>query len=247
MHGSERKLGVIQSCYVPWRGYFDFIRSVDVFVIYDDVEFSSGGWRNRNRLKTESGLKWLTVPVVGGAGSLCIDEVRIGNARKPWRQSHEGLIKAALEGAAFFDDAIRLWREGVVHQGDRLSELNERMIRVICEYLGISTPIVRSRAYAPTGKGSARLLDLLGKLHADAYLSGPSADDYLDKDAFRRSGIRLEYKSYDYPSYPQRWGQFEGAVSILDLIANCGREGARWLRSSTPDRVVVEPCSERLS
>lgn len=233
-------MGVIQSCYLPWRGYFDFIRSVDLFVIYDDVCYSAGGWRNRNRLKTSSGMKWLTVPVESGAGGRNIDEVKIGRSRKPWIEGHRGLIRNALKNAPYFDDVLRLWSDGVAKDCDHLSELNERMLRLVCEYLGISTRIIRARPYMPVGDGTARLLDLLRKLEAGAYLSGPSAEDYLDKEAFRRSGIRLEYKSYDYLPYPQLWGPFDGAVSILDLIANCGPQAARLIQSLTPDRTIVD-------
>lgn len=90
------------------------------------------------------------------------------------------------------------------------------------------------------GTKTDRLIDLSKKLNATTYLSGPSADAYLDKEAFRRNGIRLEYKSYDYEPYPQLWGPFEGAVTVLDLIANCGPAAKNHIRSRTPDKVVIE-------
>jgi hypothetical protein len=233
------RVGVIQSSYIPWRGYFDFIASVDLFVIYDDVQFSTGSWRNRNKLKTKDGLRWLSVPVQAKAGSLPIDKVRIGRTLKPWQDMHRNHLRDALAHSPFFDTAISLWEEGISAQDIYLSQLNIRLIRIICRYLGISTPIALARDYATTGAKSGRLVSLLRKVGATSYLSGPAAKGYLEEAVFRENGIRLEYKSYDYPAYPQLWGGFEGAVSILDLIANCGPDARNLLKSVSPNEIAV--------
>lgn len=120
-----------------------------------------------------------------------------------------------------------------------ISQLNIRLIRRISEFLQISTPMMLSSELAAEGGKTERLIDLLKKLNATSYLSGPSADTYLDKGAFRRNGIGLEYKSYDYEPYPQLWGPFEGAVTVLDLIANCGPHSVELIHSLTPNRVIV--------
>jgi hypothetical protein len=232
------RVGVIQSCYVPWRGYFDFIASCDLFVVYDDVQYSSGGFRNRNRVKHPAGLKWLTVPVRAHSG-MRIDEVPIGNPRKPWRDEHRRLLSESLAPAPFAPEALSLWEEGAAAECGLLSELNVRLLRLVAGHLGIRTPIALSSEMTLRGSGTERLLGLLAQVGASAYLSGPSARDYLDKARFAQEGIRLEYKSYDYPPYPQPWGAFEGRVTILDLIANCGRNAAQYLRSLTPAEVAV--------
>src|SRR5712691_7533698 len=130
------RVGIIQSNYVPWRGYFDFIASVDLFVVYDDVQYSSGTWRNRNQLKTASGLKWLTVPVKKKLG-LAIDETEIEYAH-PWIEQNRGLLKASLGKCPFYGESSVIWEEGV-RSGDRtISELNVRLIKLICQSLQIS-------------------------------------------------------------------------------------------------------------
>lgn len=120
-----------------------------------------------------------------------------------------------------------------------ISQLNIKLIRRVCDYLNISTPMLLSSELKLTGSKTDRLIDLLKKLNANTYLSGPSADAYLDKEAFRSNGIQLEYKSYDYARYPQLWGEFVGEVTALDLIANCGPEARNHIRSRTPDIVVI--------
>lgn len=226
------RVGVIQSCYVPWRGYFDFIASVDRFVLYDDVQYSRGSWRNRNRLKTRNGLRWLTVPVDHVFGQR-IDEVRIGaSTRGDWRGAHERQLRDALGPAPHFETALALWRDATAPDHRRLTDLNEALLRAICGYLGITTPIERSSAHPLRAGRMERLLDLLVRTGATTYVSGPSARDYLDEPLLAAHGIALEYKTYDYAPYPQLWGPFEGAVTILDLIANCGPEACAHLRAA---------------
>lgn len=235
------RVGVIQSCYVPWRGYFDFIASVDTFVIYDDVQYSSGSWRNRNQVKTENGLQWLTVPVKYHFGD-SIDAVAVGQPTGlPWQEKHRQLLARALDKAPYFSAAMGIWEAAISHKDSMLTALNQRLITEICRYLGITTSIVTSRGYELTGSKTTRLLDLLKKLRTTTYVSGPAAKDYLDENLFAENGIGLEYKSYDYAPYPQLWGDFSGTVTILDLIANCGPESRNLLQSRTANEIAVSP------
>ena len=61
----SKKVAILQSNYIPWKGYFDIIASVDEFIIFDEMQYTTRDWRNRNRIKTQNGLKWLTIPVNG--------------------------------------------------------------------------------------------------------------------------------------------------------------------------------------
>lgn len=232
------RVGAIQSCYVPWRGYFDFIASCDVFVIYDDVQYSTGGFRNRNRVKLPSGLRWITVPVAHRFGDR-IDQVRIGSSCAPWRETHRRLLRESFARAPHGADALALWEDGVASPVDRLTPLNVGLLERVMAYLGIGTRLVHSADLAPAGRSTGRLIDLLRKVGARTYLSGPSARAYLDESAFRDAGIGLEFKTYDYAPYPQSWGAFEDAVTILDLVAHCGPRAREHLASRTPNEVAV--------
>ncbi|MCL2925001.1 MAG: WbqC family protein [Trichodesmium sp. MAG_R04] len=232
------KVGIIQSSYIPWRGYFDFINSVDSFIIYDDVLFSKGSWRNRNQVKTRSGLTWISVPV-NSKLELPIDRVLICK-NIPWRRKHRGLLKDSLQSAPFFKDAICLWEECVNGSETTISELNIKLIKTICAYLNIATPILMSRDYQVKGSKTERLIQLLKKSGATTYLSGPTAKGYLDEKLFREHKIRLEYKTYDYDPYPQLFGNFIGTVTVLDTIANTGKDAIESLTSKTPSIIAVE-------
>lgn len=233
------RAGILQSSYIPWRGYFDFIRSVDLFILFDDVAFGSkSSWRHRNQLKFETRLKWVTVPVKS-KHDMAIDQVLIDTEGGDWRERHRRLITESIRQAPFFRDALGLWEKGTAENTLYLSRLNLKLIRSICEYLKIQTPIVDARDYSATGAKTERLVQLLKKAGADTYLSGPSGQAYIKEDLFRQNGIRLEYKTYDYPAYPQISGEFAGSVSVLDLIANVGPQAPEFLRSQTPNRIAV--------
>jgi hypothetical protein len=233
------RIGVIQSSYVPWRGYFDFIASVDAFVFHDDIQYTKNDWRNRNRIKTPKGTEWLTVPVHYKEVSQLICETSIDHSTA-WQKKHFRKMQESYREAPYAQVALDILASVQVEQSETISNLNMELTKRICAYLCITTPLIASSDLFLVGKKTDRLIDLLKKLSATTYLSGPSADAYLDKDAFRKNDIRLEYKSYDYGPYPQLWGPFEGAVTVLDLIANCGPDAKNGIRSRTPDRVIIE-------
>lgn len=210
-----------------------------MFVFYDDVQYSKNGWRNRNKIKTPKGAEWLTVPVVHRNLSQLISETRTRDD-VTWRKKHHGAWAANYRAAPYFDEVMELLGDLEETQERTISELNSRLTRRICDYLEIKTPMILSSNLSLRGIKTERLIDLLKKLNATTYLSGPSADAYLDKDRFRQNGIQLEYKSYDYAPYPQLWGDFIGEVTVLDLIANCGPDAKGHIRSRTPDRVIIE-------
>lgn len=232
------KVGVIQSSYIPWRGYFDFIASVDVFVFHDDIQYTKGDWRNRNKLKSAKGTEWLTVPVSYKNVAQLICETPI-DFTTPWAKKHLRVFEAHYRKAPYFEQAAELLSGLDDPRHETISQLNVFLIRHICDYLDINTTLFLSSELALQGSKTERLIDLLKKLNATAYLSGPSADAYLDKALFRQNGIQLEYKSYDYAPYPQLWGNFIGEVSVLDMIANCGPKSAEYLCSRKPNISVV--------
>lgn len=232
------KVGIIQSNYIPWRGYFDFIASVDLFIFHDDLQYTKGDWRNRNRIKIANDLKWLSVPVKYLKTSQLIVETTIDYSTA-WQKAHINQFRAAYSKAPFVHEALYILETAFAHRDNTISQLNVRIIKLLCSYLKITTKLRMSNEYCPTGNKTERLINLLTKAGATSYLSGPAAKAYLDEDAFRKAGIGLSYKSYIYEPYPQQWGDFEGAVTVLDLIANCGPESKKYLKSKIPDEVVI--------
>jgi hypothetical protein len=232
------RVGVIQSNYIPWRGYFDFIDTVDLFVFHDDLQYTKNDWRNRNRIMTDGGLRWLTVPVKYSKVNQRIDEVPLDYSQN-WTEHHLHLLEANYRRAPFFQAYVHQFAGIISRTFPSISELNVALCRWIMQVLDIRTPTCMSRELNLSGTKSERLIDLLTKVGGTSYLSGPSAAAYLDLELFHRHGIRVEYKSYDYPPYPQLQSGFHGDVSILDLLFNTGPDARHYVKGSTPDRIVA--------
>lgn len=233
-----KKVGIIQSNYIPWRGYFDFINSVDLFIFHDDLQYTKRDWRNRNQVKVQSGTKWLSVPVHYTHTSQLISDVTIDYSSN-WCKYHQCVFSEFYRKSPYLSDSLHFFKLIADRHFETISDLNTFLIQEIMSYLDIHTPVMFSSELDPIGSKTERLIDVLQKVDADVYVSGPSASAYLDLDLFRESNIGLEYKTYDYDPYPQLWGDFIGTVSVLDLIANCGPESKNFIHSHTRNNVVV--------
>lgn len=226
------RAAIIQPSFFPWRGYFDIIATVDVFVYLDDVQYTKRDWRNRNVIKTPVGPRWLTVPTQASDRSTIIRETLIDYS-DPFEIRHIRQVEAAYHGARYKDHAVRLLKDTYQERYGSIGDLAIATTAHTCRYLGITTPTLRSSEMGVSGAKTDRLLAILAKVGASTYVSGPSADAYLDKPAFSERGIQLEYKNYDYQAYSQLWGDFLGQVSILDLIANVGMDSRHFLMSAS--------------
>jgi hypothetical protein len=227
------RICIIQSCYIPWKGFFDLIGRCDEYVIFDGAQYAKGHWHNRNRIKTAGGLEWLTIPVITkGRFKQRIDEVEI---EKPWADKHWRALELAYRRAPFFEHfapAVRSWYERADREA-QLTNVNEIFLQGIAGLLGLKTRMVRDAAYPAAGIKTERLLGIARAAGADRYLSGPSARGYFDESMFEAAGITPEWMSYEgYPEYPQLYGGFEHAVSVLDLLFNSGSQAPRFLKRS---------------
>lgn len=226
-----KKVAILQSNYIPWKGYFDLIAAVDEFIIFDQMQYTKRDWRNRNKIKTPQGELWLTIPVkVKGRYYQTISETMIdGN---DWIDVHWQSLHQCYKRAPFFLE-IASWLEPLYEtlKNASLSDTNRKFIEAICAYLQIDTKISNSSDYVLIDGKSERLADLCIQVEGTEYVSGPSAKNYIDPDVFSASGLTLSWFDYsNYPSYPQLWGGFVHEVSILDLLFNCGKDAPNYMR-----------------
>jgi hypothetical protein len=224
-----KKVAVLQSNYFPWKGYFDIIHDVDVFIFHDDLQFTKNDWRNRNRIKTPNGTRWLTIPV-GPRDEQLICEVQLPD--RDWQKDHWNIIDRCYRKAPFFKQYQSFLEEVFLgKKWNSLSELNQYLIRSISkEFLSIKTEFQDSREYCVEGRKTDRLLSLLRKVGANIYLSGPAGRDYIDEKRFEEARIKLFYKNYDgYPEYPQFYPPFAAGVSIIDLLFHVGPDAPYYI------------------
>jgi hypothetical protein len=226
-----KRVGVIQSNYIPWKGYFDIINMVDEFIFYDCVQYTKNDWRNRNKIKTPEGGKWITIPVHVESLSQTIQEVKISD--KTWAQRHWSTISQWYAAARYYKEYKNIFEEAYLSTGSEyLCEINHAFIKLVNNLLGIPTKMRHSSEFNLQGKRLERLVDLLEQTGATLYLSGPAAKEYLMEPLFEEAKISIEWMDYsNYPEYSQAYPPFDHAVSIIDLIFNEGPDAQKYMKS----------------
>jgi hypothetical protein len=228
----EKKVAIVQSNYIPWKGYFDLINSVNEFILYDDMQYTRRDWRNRNLIKTANGPQWLTVPVqVKGKYFQKIRETEVGDPA--WARDHWRSVAHSYARARHFKD-YKDWAEQLYLGCEEtlLSRVNYRFLTAVCALLGVRTKISWSMDYELADGKTERLVALCRQAGATEYLSGPAAKDYMDEALFEREGIALRYMDYSgYPEYEQLFPPFEHGVTVLDLIFNEGPDATKYMKS----------------
>ena len=227
-----KKIAILQSNYIPWKGYFDLINMVDEFILYDDMQYTKRDWRNRNKIQTEQGLKWLSIPVeVKGKYFQKINETKI--SEKDWGKKHWNTIKHTYSKAPYFKDYKDIFEELYLNgEKEYLSQINYKFIVAICNILEIRTKIRWSSEFKLIDGQTEKLLGICKDCNADVYISGPAAKDYFDEELAQNENIKVEWINYsDYKEYTQLNDPFEHGVSILDLIFNEGSNATKFMKS----------------
>ena len=184
---------ITQSNYIPWKGYFDAISAVDIFVVYDEMQYTKRDWRNRNQIITPQGVKWLTIPVdVKGKFSQKINETKI--ADKKWATSHWNLLKQNYKDSKYFKEMAE-WIEPLYKNCsfEYLSEVNIHFIREINKFLKIETEILFSKDLELGDGKTEKLVKICKDLDVNHYFSGPAAKNYMDEDLFKKEQIEVTY------------------------------------------------------
>ena len=228
MTAQPKRVAIVQSNYVPWKGYFDLIAATDEFILYDDAQYTRRDWRNRNQIKTPQGVQWLTVPVrVKGRYHQSIRETEIDGtewAEQHWTRLRQNYARAP-HFARYAPELEALYLHG---RHDTLSALNLAMLTWVNRQLGIATRMSSSSDYTLEGDRTDKLLNLCLQAGATEYLSGPAARDYLDESRFAAAQVAVRW--FDYPAYPpyaQLWGEFVHGVTVLDVLFHCGPDARR--------------------
>ena len=228
----KKKVGILQSNYIPWKGYFDLISYVDEFIIYDDCQFTKRDWRNRNKIKTPKGLKWLTIPVeVKGKYYQKIKDTKI--ADKHWGKTHWSKISNNYSKTKFFNIYKDIFEP--LYMDNKhvfLNQINFSFIKTINKILNINTKMKWSMEYKlRSTSANQRILNICKQSNASTYVSGPLAKSYIDQKQFLKEGINIKWFSYDnYKVYHQLFPPFEHKVSVLDLIFNEGKDAKNFIK-----------------
>ncbi len=229
-----KRVAIVQSNYIPWKGYFDLVRAVDEFILLDSVQYTRRDWRNRNKIKTSQGTAWLTIPVrCKGLYLQRICDTEIEGT--DWAKRHWASLCLHYRRAPYFAEYREQFES--LYMGDQsrlLSEVNRKFLNTVCETLGIVTTITNDSEYQSTTGKNERLLELCLQSGATEYLSGPAAKGYLDEELFQKHGIRVLFADYsNYREYVQLFPPFDHAVTVLDLLFNTGPLAKSYMKNVT--------------
>lgn len=234
----ELTLVAIQPNFIPWRGYFDLIDDADICVLLDDVQYTHRDWRNRNKLKGSNGSFWVTVPVSKNVTrSTLIMDTKI-NYSQDWIQTQLVTIEQLYSKCPHFTKYYNRYSEILHSRPTTICDLDTTLITWLCTELGITTKLLKASTLGARPNKADGILYLVKQLDATRYISGPAASSYLKQSDFETIRVLLLYKCYDYEPYPQRFPPFDSAVSVLDLLFNCGTNSRQHLKSLTPPKTA---------
>lgn len=232
---------ILQPGYLPWLGFFDQMYKSDRFVILDDVQYDKHSWRNRNRIKTASGVQWLTVPVlISGKNQPIIKGVLIDN-KMNWRKKHLKGIEQNYKKSQFFKDYFYIFEETFSKEWKYLIDLDMEFIYRLNAVLGLNRKIIFASDLNIKTDKTERLINICQMLNASKYLTGDAAKEYIDAGEFIKHNIQLEFHDYSHPTYKQLYGEFIPYLSIIDLIFNHGDESLEIL---TGQKLVPESINQ---
>jgi WbqC-like protein family len=231
---NRKTIVILQSCYIPWKGYFDLMACADEFLLFDEVQYTKNDWRNRNRIVLNGKLHWLTLPVrTAGNFGAAIDQAEV--SKPDWAQAHWNTLQQAYRDAPHFRSIAPRLEEDYRTTGalTRLSRINEHFLRSIAAQLGLGTTIMHADIVPrTTADPTGRLVEICKARCATDYVSGPAAREYLKIAAFRDAGIAVHFAKYaGYPTYVQDCEPFEHGVSIVDTLMRCGLDARRHLQA----------------
>jgi len=224
-----KKIAILQSNYIPWKGYFDLINLVDEFIILDDVQYTKNDWRNRNLIKTGHGLKWLTIPVQQISLGQCIKDIEICDNK--WSKKHWTSLSQAYSKAKYFHEYKEIFEYLYMETKYKyLSDVNYQFIIAINNILKIKTRIRRSTEFHSTARKTGRVLDICKQCNATEYVSGPAAKAYFDLEMAERENIKITWMDYNnYKEYSQLYSSFEHNVTVLDLLFSTGPNAMEYI------------------
>tara|TARA_A100001515_G_scaffold69483_3_gene55247 strand:- start:1086 stop:1784 length:699 start_codon:yes stop_codon:yes gene_type:complete len=227
----RNKIIITQSNYIPWKGYFTTMRHATHIVLYDDAQYTKRDWRNRNKIITQKGPTWLTIPIdVKGKFNQKVNEAKVKNNQ--WSIDHWNKLRENYKKAPHFKQYSKYFEDIYLKQlpkHEYLSDINRIMLKICIDLLGIEIEILDSREFNIRGGKTGKLINICKDLEADEYFTGPAAKGYMEENLFDENNIKLTYYDLEnFPEYNQSWNDFSHFVSVLDMFFNLGDETSKY-------------------
>jgi hypothetical protein len=216
------RIAIMQPGYLPWLGFFELMHNCDLFVLFDDVQYTKKDWRSRNRIRTKNGWMWLSVPVMTkGKQFQLINEAKINNSFA-WRNKHFKAVEINYRKSRYFGEYFPHFKKILSFDWEYLVELDLELIKWLSAEIGIHKGIIKSSSLKTEGCREDKIIAVCKVLKADELYDSMAAASFLDVQKFQAKGIRLFFQNYTHPVYIQVYSPFTPFMSTLDLLFNCG-------------------------
>ena len=226
----SRTLVIHQPDFLPYLGFFHRLLYADALIILDDVQFLRRGWHHRDKIKTPSGEKWITVGIKKAPQETKIKDIILNDSN--WREENLKLFRLNYEKADFFEEIFPYLESLYSKKIGKMLEFNMESIYMLLKLFDIKIDIKYSSIYKSTYKANELLADILKKEGATHYLSGIGARDYYDEAPFKKAGVGVVWQDFKHPVYKQINGEFIPYLSSIDMFFNCGIEESRKILRS---------------
>ncbi len=221
------RISIMQPGYLPWLGFFELIYNSDIFVLFDDVQYTKKDWRNRNRIRTSNGWIWLTVPVLTKGNRLQrICQARVNNSTN-WPQKHLKAIEINYKKAKYFDQYFTGLVKIFNSKWDYLVDLDIEIIKWVTGSLGIDKRILKSSELNIMVDGQEKIIEICKILGSNELYDSKAAALLLNEEDFMRKGIKIIFQNYEHPVYEQVYKPFMPYMSVVDLLFNCGEKSLK--------------------
>lgn len=218
-NGNRVIVGIMQPYFFPYIGYWQLMNAVDKYVIYDDVNFIKGGWINRNRILVNGEVKYVNVPMIGASPNKLINEVGVNPSEKEINKTLRQ-IEAAYKKAPFFDTVYPMIEKILCGGHENLAVLIAESFRVVADYLDIETEFIISSSLEKDNslRAEEKVIDICKRLGATDYYNAIGGQELYSYEHFKKQGLTLHFVKTDIVEYSQFGGEFEGGLSMIDIM-----------------------------
>jgi hypothetical protein len=224
------RLAIMQPYFLPYIGYFQLIKAVDKYVIYDDVNFIKGGWINRNKILLNGSAFMINVPMLGASPNKKINEIQVGHNKQKLLQT----IIQAYSKSPYFKNVIPLVSEIINYENENLAQYIANSIIQIAKYLQINTEFILSSEISKNNelKAQDKVISICKILNADTYLNAFGGQELYSKTEFEKNKIVLKFLETNHIEYNQFKNDFIPGLSIIDILMFNSVEEIRLILSN---------------
>ena len=209
----------MQPYFLPYIGYWQLMNAVDVYVVFDDVNYINGGWINRNRILVNGQSQYITVPLLGASQNKLINEIQVDTKSKLFKKQLR-TVEMAYKKAPMFSEVFPILEALFMEPKEKLVDLISESFRLVRERLNIHSELILSSQIEKdnTLKGQDKILAICKTLGADEYINAIGGKVLYDRKNFAESHIQLRFLKTDDIFYSQFGAPFQANLSILDMI-----------------------------